>query len=537
MRIEREGSPATPQPVAAPSQTRPNALLQAGLLVLAFALGFAIARTEIYRPLTDLVTIFLQRPAFVATTMLSRSDLPTLTVDLDFAAYQRLLDAREQALLLGANVVGAGDAVPATLRTADGAVAIDVRLPQGPADALIGETWPFEVAVQAPETLFDLRRFTLTPVEETVLSTWGYVAALRRAGLLAPRLQLVRLVVNGTDRGLTLLEESPAAEMLAAAERPAGVLVAFDSSAYWEAAAHLGGALSGSGFQYARVVSLPTGTCAAEEPEIQAACDEAASLLQALQAGTVAPSQALDVEKTAAFLALTALWRGSPELDWRTLTFAYDPATARLEPVGRGAALAPVAPLPDALLDDPHLQVALARALEALGQPAALASLQDDLQPDLESLRLALGPGAGTLEMPWPALEAHQATMRRQVAPAVALLAALEPGEDGLVVRVGNLMPFPVEVVALDVGENAFLSADPAWVDGAERELLVEGAEGVVLRAATDSGVRTVRLRVPPEALGPMSQPAGEVGVAARLWGLEGQHVVVATLPADEGAR
>ena len=139
--------------------------------------------------------------------------------------------------------------------------------------------------------------------------------------------------------------------------------------------------------------------------------------------------------------------------------------------------------------------------------------------------------------MPWPALEAHQATMRHQIAPAVALLAALEPGEDGPVVRLNNVLPFPVEIVALDVGENVFLSADPAWVDEFGRDLLVEDAEGVVLRAATDSRVRTVRLRVPPEVLGHISQPASEISVVARLWGLEGQHVVVATLPADEGAR
>ena len=168
----------------------PSGVLQVGLLVLAFVSGFVIHQQGWHSPLATFVVSFVRRPAFTATALLHRSDLPALYVDMRFGDYQRLLDKRSQALHLGANVASAQDYVPASISHDDVGVAIQMRLLEGPVESLEDEAWPFEVVVQDNGTLLGLRHFTLTPADTTVLSTWGYLETLRRADLLSSRYHL-----------------------------------------------------------------------------------------------------------------------------------------------------------------------------------------------------------------------------------------------------------------------------------------------------------------------------------------------------------
>ncbi|MEE8390105.1 MAG: hypothetical protein V3S14_04815 [Anaerolineae bacterium] len=511
----------------------PSGVLQVGLLVLAFVYGFVIHQQGWHRPLATLVTSFVRRPAFTATALLHRPDLPTLYVDVRFEDYQILLDKRSQALRLGANVNIASDQdyVLASTSYDDASVAVQMRLLEGPVEGLEGETWPFEVMVQDDGMLLDLRRFTLVPADATVLSTWGYLETLRRADLLSPRYYLLQLVLNGSPKGVYALEEQPTAESLSDGGRPGSAVVHFDQSAYWDAYAQLGDALPGSGFQYARVAA----DCVSpQETYTLSACTDAVHHLQALESGERTRSDAMDAEQMGTFLALTTLWRGTSELDWRTVRLVYAPVTARFELIGAGGVLSPVAPLPDYFINDPSVQMAYARALIEFSHPDYLAQLQADLGDDLEALRQALGAEMGYLELPWAALETHQAVMRHQIAPSHTLFARVEANgdaDDALVVRLSNVQPFPVEIVGLDIGENVFLDVTPAWVAESDRALLVDVPDAVVLRAAVASVPRGVRLRVPPEAL-PRGrewdwQNPGEIQIVTRLFGLTDQNIVV----------
>jgi len=530
VRVTKGDTRGNDQAPPLPTLRSPSGVLQVGLLILALVAGFVIHQQGWHRPLATFVTSWVRRPAFSAAALLHRSDLPALYVDMRFEDYQRLLDKRSQALHLGVNVASAQDYAPASLRCGDVSVTVQMRLLEGAADGLKGKTWPFQVVVQDDGTLLDSRRFTLTPADATALSTWGYLETLRRADLLAPRYDLVHLIWNGSPKGVYALEEQPTAESLSDQGRAGSAVVHFDQSAYWDAHARLGDALPGSGFQYAQIVT----DCISALP----VCDDAVRQLQALQSGERAPSDALDADRVGAFLALTTLWRGASELDWRAARLAYDPATTRFEPIGAGSMWPSIAPLPDRFTDDPSVQMAYARALVEFSHPDYLARLQAGLGDELESLQRALGAEMGYLELPWAALETRQAAMRHQITPSRPLFAHVETSgsaDAALTLRLSNVQPFPVEIVGVDIGESAFLNPDPAWVAESDRVSLVDAPDAVVLRAAVASLPREVRLRVPPEAL-PTGhewdwQNPGEIHIVARLFGLTSQHIVVTAEP------
>jgi len=506
VRITRQESYASPP--KRHSRSRLNRWLTVGLLLLALAMGFLIHQQGWHRPLVE----FAADPAFAVGALLHRSDLPTLRLDLRFRDYRLLAEQRADALQLGALVDPDGTTYPATLAHADGSAAITMRLLEGHAEMLASPSWPFAVTVESGDAPFGLRRFVLIPANETALANWGYLETLRRAGLPTPRYEFVRLLVNGSPWGAYALEEVPAGS-------PARPVISFDATAYWQAFVRQGALLPGDGFAYAEVAV----DCGPAPPAQDALlCWQALERARALRAGQVAPSAAFDVEQMADFLALTALWQGTVAPDWRTLRLVYDPQRALFEPLGTAARPGPAAPLPAALLDDPPLQAAWARALAAFSSPDSLARLRDDLAAQTEALRQALGSDLGRLELPWAALEAHQTAMRRMVAPTQPLLAYLQSEPTALVLVLSNTQPFPVEVAGLDVEESVYLPLDPAWVDQADRAMLVDGAEGVVLRAAATVHLRVEQTELPAMAASP------PLHVIARLWGFPEQHIAVA---------
>jgi hypothetical protein len=539
VRVTRDDTLAASCTDTARPHPRSNTALQVGLLILAFALGFIIHQQDWHRPLVGFVSSLAQRPSFTITALFRRSDIPTLRVNLQFEDYQLLIDERTEAQRLGANISSDQDYVPAAIDHAGATVDVQMRLLEGAASELSGETWPFEVTVQGNGTVLDLRRFTLTPADTKVLSTWGYLETLRRAGLLSPRYHLVRLLINGTSKGIYAMEEYPSTELLTAQERPGDAIAYFETTAYWEAYTHLGDAPPGSGFQYAQssidCTTLPAhpnndGDTADVAIPSQS-CVEAFQTFRALQEGEISPSDALDVDKMGSFLALTSLWQGTAELDWRTLRLAYTPSTNRFEPIGRGIHPTPITSLPSCFTDVPEIEVAYARALTQFSLPNYLVQLQADLKDEMEALQLALGTGMGHIELPWSALQAHQARMRRQINPSRTLFATIESDDSALVLRLSNTQPFPVEIVGLDIGENAFLPVFPMWVAEADRELLVENPDGVILRATAASMRRAVHLRVPLEAL-PTDQEwerqsPDAICVVTRLYGLADQNTIV----------
>lgn len=493
--------------------------LQLGILLLALAVGFIAGQQGWQRPLADFGAALLRDPSLALTAPFRRADLPTLTVDLRFRDYQQLLDRRAVALQTGVNRRDDTAAVPATLQLDGTSVTADLQLAEGPATALSGTTWPLTVHVRDTISPWGCHDFTLTPADSSALNTWGYLTALRQAGLLAPHYELLHLILNGTAYGLYALEELPGADFLAG--QPAGRrLIAFDASAAWIASASFPDALSANSFRYAQVELLPA--AAPADPTREAAI----RLVQALLAGERVPATTFNADRLGTFLALTTLWRGTPTLDWRAIRFAYDPETGQLDPIGTGRSWTPTAALPAAFTADPTLQLAYARALEQISRPETLARLQTELGPELEQLQRAVSLDLGYPGLPWTALQANQVLMRRQLTPERPLFAYAMTTADTLVISVGNLQPFPLELMGIDVGESAFVPADPAWVDAPDSAVWSAASGQLVLRGATGATPHFVRLQIPRAALAGAGSP-DQLRVITRLFAVGTTDIAV----------
>lgn len=484
--------------------------LRAALVLLIFALGLLVGIQGWQRPVALFLDRFRQEPRAAFAALIRRRVLPTLTLDLAFADFQTLVDRRNLALVTGAHLPTAATNVPATLHFEGKSQSVGLDLLSGPAPLFEGERWPFVLTSWVGET----QRALLRPTEGTAATTEAYLDSLSRAGLPTTDYRPVQLLINGSSWGEYALETPPVpAAPLSGTTGVEPLFVYFDPVPLLKARQPSGESAPENSFAYARVVAAPALGLSAEErdralredPRLAASAQAAERRLEALLTGEGTPSELLEVESTGRFLALTAFWHRSLNLDWPSLAFRYDPAAELLVPVGNSTISEGIAAAPSQLFDDPQIRrlftAELARLAAAdpgsFGKPDA----SEELLPSVELVA------------------EHQAWVHRLLTPDYPLVGAVIVEEEALLLRLRNTQPFPLRLEALDLGEAARIDLDPAWIVSQDTAAFVTSLDArVVLRSAAPMRPRYARLRIPLSQLPAM--PA-ELRVVTALWGWE----------------
>ncbi len=476
-------------------------------LLLVLGVGWLAGNGGWFQRLGTSAVAFWRDPRGALAAWTTRADVPTLYLDLKLANVKRLTALRTRALEFGAYLAEEGEAVPATVTLDNTSVDADVSLPEIEAAALTSDRWPFVVTLRDGKTVFGMRQATLWPVDDitpwqNTLLSQSYRAALRAHSIPATASQVVRLTVNGASWGLYVLEETPRSALAAF---PNHVLVYFDRRVYLAAQP----VVTGGSFGYARIV-VSRGLDTRDDPALRA---DVARILRGVEAGTSTPSAAFAPQPLADFMALTALWRGDFALDWRSLYWLYDPATQRFTPLGTGALPGDALPLPTAFTDDPAIQRAYAQALEAFSRPEFLAAARDS--EDWRRDRAIFGARLDSLAD-------HQSRMRALVMPSRTIFASLDEIEGAWQLTLINVMPFPVEIISLDLEDQVEVLLNPVWVRESDRAHLLNVADNIILPARTVELAPPVVVRVPLTALRDVAPGTPKaVNLVTRIHGLD----------------
>jgi hypothetical protein len=530
-----------------------------GALILVFIAGWIMGTRDWSLVLQSL----WHGPLLTAQSAISVQELPTLAIDMKYQFYDGILEQRAQALQDGVYIPSDRDFVTATIRLDDSTIPVRMRLTAGPTNRL-GEDdkWGFEVRTRQKQQLLGMQRFyLLDPAVNNWLSQWAFARALEREGILATRYQFVHLIFNGNDRGVYALQEGFDSELLTAQGRQDGIVAEFDADLLWQSIAHFQGNasaayadpvahLSANDFQYFEVNTFRDAAVDGD-PNLSAQRDQAIGLLRGLQSGTLKAPDVFDTERYGRFLALTDLWGATQGASLVNLRYYFNPATARLEPIGfSGNALGSDVRLSLATtFNDPSLQATYAREAWRISQPGYVDQLQAELEPELRRLQQALRVEYGELELPFDKLRARQEQLRHSldpVQPVFAYMGSPSLTMSGAVrVDVGSTLNLPVEIVGFDINGATFLPADRKWLHSGstdsnlQTELLTDDASQVVLRAF-DAGqmpvIRYAHFDIPLTEIQRQDSELDDmreldIQVATRVVGLAATHLT----PAREG--
>ena len=488
--------------------------LVVSLWVLAFVFGFVAADQGWFSPLFSFLAQVKRNPAQVVSSLVTPSRVPTLTLDVDFEGYQQLVAQHQAAVANGAYLTDDTQRVPATAHFEAATVPVTLQLLEGDAARLDGERWPLALVVaDGMELANGMTRMALAPVTADTALLQGYLEHLRHEGFAAITYRWVQMRMNGRDLGLYLLQADPDPETVVSG----GVLVSFDPADYWAAQPY-----DSSGFAYAAVAIARIPDLSRAEGVAALRADPALAALQTalvvkfrmLATGELSPAQVFDPEQMGRFLAITMFWYGDASLDWRTLRLVYAPQTGLLAPVGVMAPVDKAHALPAFFMDDPAVQRAMVQTMTALADPATLDALRAELGDDFALFTHEPDYGVA----PWAVLAEHQAMLLRRLTPTLTLSVEVTESPGKVCLWLNTRVPYPVEVLALDLGEQAVVSVDPAWLmpGGA----VVPSDDAVVLAARVDDRPRGATLCVPLSAMPvPLPGTAGDLQVVTRLWG------------------
>lgn len=444
--------------------------------------------------------------------------------------YKQMAERRQAALQSG-GVGDEGDKLAVgTLRFHKQRLAAVVRLYEGPIDRLQENRWSFYIEVQDDSALFDMRAFSAQPIDlDSFLSEWWFAHSMREAGLLSDRCALVRLSVNGDDWGLYLLREALAEEWLASQGRDGGVIVGLDERSFWERQAQLGeGWVAGQTLLVDPLSSPPEQPAFAPMDETQVVqlgesldddggADAALERLRAFLGGRVDISQAFDTALLGRYVAHANLWGARYGLIGPRAWY-YDPSTGLLEPIAHDAQ--PLAPAYASWMDlaqyeDPAVMEAYAREVARISQPGYVAALRAAYEAEL-------GQGIRGEDALWEVVAERQALLADALHPPETVRAyqAHSESRSSLEIEVGNLVPYPVVLQQLVVGDRV-LEIEPGWVVDSPKLVHAKAAGAVVLRGLQATVPRYLVLRV--SGLAPDAPP---VQVVTQLVGMEEQVAV-----------
>ncbi len=413
-------------------------------------------------------------PTPTPTTPELGDPLETLYITIAPADLAKIEAKRQEALRLWILLADDTDFVPATLGWRGTTLSAKVRLKGDWADHLVGDKWSFRVQVGGGGYLDGMRVFSIhAPAMRTYLNEWLFHQAMRLEGNLSVGYTFVRVVLNGEDKGIYALEEGFAKELLESQQRREGVIIRYAEELVWRARAFYDDQVIPPGIERFYIIDEFNAGRVNASPALQAQRDAAIGLLRGLWDGYLSAPEVFDMEAMGKFLALSDLWSAPHGLIWHNLRYAYNPVTARLEPISFDSD--PFSPELDftqvglsasALYDDPYLQAAYARELWRISQPGYVEKLESELGAQFAAYVAALAPefGADVLTPPWDWLRRRQDLNRQRLTPAQMVYAyvAEDVSARGPLLMVGNLMDLPVELVGITIGDR-FLPADATW--------------------------------------------------------------------------
>ncbi len=407
---------------------------------------------------------------------------PRLSIHVKQKHYEVLAAKRAEALEVGMLFSSDNDYVPASISFNGGTVPIKMRLKGDSLTHLEDRKWSFRIQTKNDTALLGIKRFSLhRPEARGMLSEWVFHKALRREGLIGLHYEFVRVSLNGLELGTYAMEGHFDKYLAEANARREGVIVCFDEDLMWRELNlrrdFTGALTTGSGdYLSSQIRTFRLGKVF-EDPALRAMYREAAHLLEGFRTGELQTRDVFDLEKLAAFFALTDMMGTEHGARWHNARFYYNPVTARLEPVGfdgvGATSTGEVRPIQSlcanknfvalerivqdisdsyfqAIFSDPKFFGEYVAELERISEPAYLDELFTELEPQMKDALAILYVERPDYDFSREILYKNQRYIKAVLNPHKGIQAYYTGSSENTVeIKIANIQAMPAEILHL----------------------------------------------------------------------------------------
>jgi hypothetical protein len=273
------------------------------------------------------------------------SDVPIIHLTIPEESFEKLSIKRTEAMKNGILIKNEDDEVIAEINYLNITSAVKIRLKGDGADHFNTDKWSFRVKTDIP--IMGMKRFSLQhPKTRGFLSEWFFQEALKQEGIISLRIYFVKIIVNGKDNGVYIVEEFFDDELLRVNNCAPAPILKFNEDNVWKEMYQYGdsGIAKNIMFEHVEFRDIETSYVEAfqqnkllNDSVLSEQLLYAKDLLYRFLDSELIASKVFDSEKMPKYMALCEALEAEHALFWNNLRFYFNPQTQLLEPIGYDA--------------------------------------------------------------------------------------------------------------------------------------------------------------------------------------------------------
>jgi len=256
-----------------------------------------------------------------------------LTIDIKHNNYMKLQYTRDKAIREGTIFGIQNDWVNVRVRYNKESYKAKIRLKGATADEhLLGEKWSFKLKLKGRNSILGMKEFSaMDPMRRNLLGQWFIREVYLKEGLISRKYEFVRVVINGEDKGIYVLDERYDKTMLARNERKVGPVLKLDQSPLFANDVHEN--IEKDNYYLSMDYTAFNKKKILNDNVLREQFHHAKYLMERFRLEELLTSEIFDVELMARWFAIADVlgaWHGFGFVNMR---FYYNPITSKFEPV------------------------------------------------------------------------------------------------------------------------------------------------------------------------------------------------------------
>ena len=220
---------------------------------------------------------------------------------------------------------------------------VKLRLKGDWLDHLRGNKWSFRIRAKTDYAWNRLVTFSVqNPATRSYLDEWLFHQFLDNADILSPRYDFIELYLNEKSLGVYAYEEHFDKQLAEYKKRREGPIIKLTEDLVWQGHLrqvhelgeqnHLSGR-EDAAYDAAEIRPFKEGRTQ-ENPTLAKNFQAAQTLLHQLKFKQKAPSDLVDIDRFARYMAIADVLEAYHGIGWHNVRFYYNPITSKLEPIG-----------------------------------------------------------------------------------------------------------------------------------------------------------------------------------------------------------
>lgn len=256
-----------------------------------------------------------------------------ITLDIPYKNYMELLYARDEALIKGTVYGTPNNWVNLKIRFKGQVYEAKIRLKGATSDEhLADDKWSFKIKLKDDKTILGMKEFAvMSPRRRNLLGQWFIRKVFQKEGLIARKYEFVKIIINGEDKGIYVIDERYDNNMLTRNQRKEGPVIKIEQSPIF--IDQINSNIDRDNYYLALDYTAFDLDSLLEDEVTKQQFLNAKYIIEEFRLGNLKTSTVFDIDLLAKWFAISDVMGAWHGFGWANMRFYYNPITSKFEPI------------------------------------------------------------------------------------------------------------------------------------------------------------------------------------------------------------